>query len=95
MADYSELTQSFVNVSLVLSCILRGVQGIFHVTCTLQVNQKETDVEQCGQSNHIDVRNVGVDAAAFAWKNRTPSIPMGCSPSSIFWVERTHCFYWK
>jgi hypothetical protein len=52
------------------------------------VNQKETDVEQCGQSNHIDVRNFGVDAAAFAWKNRTPSIPMmGCSPSSIFWVE--------
>jgi hypothetical protein len=52
--------------------------------------ERQTGVEKYdyGQSDHIGVRNAGVDAAVFARKNRTPSIPMmGSSPSSTFWVK--------
>src|SRR5450432_3475099 len=72
------------------TCILRRVRGTFHSLAVCKWIEKETDAEKCdyGQSDHIGVRNAGVDAAAFARKNRTPSIPMmGCSPSSIFWVK--------
>jgi hypothetical protein len=65
--------------------------------------EKEADGEKCddGQSDHMGVRNAGVDAAAFASKNRTPSIPgMAVVHPRYFGLDilgqsSHNCFYWR